>query len=62
VPIILYKNMAISPTCDVCGKKLKEFGGLIFSPPDKKDIVRKYHICQDCFKRLKKSFKKMKRK
>jgi len=54
--------MAISPTCDVCGKKLKEFGGLIFSPPDKKDIVRKYHICQDCFKRLKKSFKKMKRK
>lgn len=50
--------MAISPICNKCGKELKKFGELIFSPPNKKDIVKKYHICQDCFKKLEKSFKK----
>jgi len=52
--------MAISPICNKCGKELKKFGGLIFSPPTKQNIVKKYHICRDCFKKLTKSFKEKK--
>jgi hypothetical protein len=26
--------MAIKPKCDKCGKELKEFGGILFSPPN----------------------------
>jgi len=54
--------MSISPICHICEKELKRFGGLIFGPPNKKDIVKKYHICRDCFKKLEKSFKKIKEK
>jgi len=48
--------MAISPICDICREELRNFGGLIFGPPNKKGVVKKYHICQDCFEKLKKSF------
>jgi len=37
---MLYKNMAISPICNICGKELKKFGGLIFTPPDKKTLSK----------------------
>lgn len=47
--------MAISPICDVvnCRKELREFGGIVLSPPDPKDArVRKIHVCQDCYEQL----------
>lgn len=50
--------MSINPICNKCGNELKEFGGLIFSPLDKKDIVKKYHICRKCFKKIEKSINK----
>jgi len=40
--------MAIKPVCDKCKKELKEFGGILFSPP-KDNIVRKFHICVKCY-------------
>ena len=48
--------MSISPVCNKCGKRLKEFGGLVFSPPNKKDIVKKYHLCVRCFVDVEKKF------
>ena len=35
--------------CDVCKSILKELGGLLFSPPDKRGKVKKYHVCKDCW-------------
>jgi len=43
-------NMAIKPKCDKCKKELKEFGGILLSPPDKKGLVKKFHLCQACYK------------
>lgn len=50
--------MAIKPICDRCGEELDEFGALLFSPPDKKNMVRKYHLCKSCFKIIVAQFKK----
>ncbi|MDQ5944184.1 MAG: hypothetical protein QG658_251 [Patescibacteria group bacterium] len=44
--------MAISPVCDLCRKKLKDFGALLFSPPNKKANVKKFHVCKPCYKNL----------
>lgn len=44
--------MAIAPVCDVCKKELKDFGGLLFSPPNEKSTVHKYHICKKCYKKF----------
>lgn len=38
----------IKPICCRCGKELKEFGAILLSPP-KDDMVKKYHICVECF-------------
>jgi len=35
--------------CHYCDKELEETGGLLFSPPDADDIVKKHHICVDCY-------------
>ncbi len=48
--------MSIKPICDSCGKELEDFGGLLFSPPQGKN-VKKYHICKDCYGKLVKTFK-----
>ena len=50
--------MAIKPICDKCGNELSAFGGLLFSPPDSKNIVKKYHLCVECFDKLVSSFGK----
>ncbi|MBS3058642.1 MAG: hypothetical protein J4478_04550 [Candidatus Diapherotrites archaeon] len=50
--------MAIKPICDSCGKELDKFGALLFSPPDSGNIVRKFHVCVECFEKLKASFRK----
>lgn len=42
--------MAIKPLCDRCKKELKEFGGILLSPPDKQNKVRKFHLCVECYK------------
>lgn len=48
----------IEPKCDHCGEELRDHGGLIFSPPHKTppdckvNDVRKFHICQACWKDL----------
>jgi hypothetical protein len=50
--------MAIKPHCDKCKKELKEFGALLFSPPNKEGTVKKFHLCQDCYKEVIIHFKK----
>jgi hypothetical protein len=40
--------MSIKPVCSRCGKELKEFGGLLFSPPEDDDMVKKWHLCKSC--------------
>ena len=50
--------MAIKPICDRCNKELKAFGALLFSPPDKKSMVKKFHVCVPCYKELVKEFKR----
>ncbi|MEK7630409.1 MAG: hypothetical protein AAB417_00040 [Patescibacteria group bacterium] len=40
--------MAIKPKCDKCKKELKEFGGILLSPP-KGNTVKKFHLCKKCY-------------
>lgn len=49
--------MSIKPKCDKCKKELKDFGGILLSPPDKREKVRKYHICKECYIKLEKELK-----
>jgi len=49
--------MAIKPKCDKCKKELKEFGGILLSPP-KKNMVRKFHLCKKCYQEIYRNFKK----
>ncbi len=35
--------------CDFCTKVLREMGALLFSPPTKKGIVKKFHVCAPCY-------------
>lgn len=44
--------MAIQPICDKCHQKLQEFGALLFSPPDDKSNVKKFHLCKNCYQEL----------
>lgn len=44
--------MVIKPICDKCGKELTEFGALLFSPPNEDKNVKKFHLCNDCYKKL----------
>lgn len=44
--------MAIIPVCDFCKKELVDFGALLFSPPDGKGNVKKYHVCKNCYKKI----------
>lgn len=43
--------MAIKPKCNKCGKQLKAFGAILFSPP-KKNMVKKFHLCQKCYRKI----------
>jgi len=52
--------MSIKPKCDKCGKELDAFGALLFSPPDRKNNTKKFHICVDCYKKIAASMKKKK--
>lgn len=48
--------MAIKPKCDKCGKELDKFGAILFSPPNERSEVKKYHICVDCYQEMIKDF------
>lgn len=50
--------MALKPKCDRCKKELKEFGALLFSPPNKKNTIKKFHLCVQCYEDLKKETKR----
>lgn|GEM_PF-2027420 len=41
--------MAIKPICDKCKKELIKFSGILFSPPDESNTVKKFHICKACY-------------
>jgi len=43
--------MAIKPICDSCKKELVDYGALLFSPP-KKNSVKKYHLCKECYRKI----------
>jgi hypothetical protein len=49
--------MAIRPKCDKCGEELNDFGAILLSPPNEKNEVRKFHLCQACYKTLAASLK-----
>jgi hypothetical protein len=49
--------MAIRPICNKCKKELKDFGAILISPPEKKNRVKKFHLCKDCYQKIRKSFK-----
>lgn len=48
--------MAIKPVCDKCQKELEDFGAILLSPPDKNNNIRKYHLCENCYIEITKSF------
>ena len=50
---VMGNNMAIRPQCDKCKKELKEFGAILLSPPGKKNLVRKFHLCKKCYRQIK---------
>ena len=49
--------MAIKPNCDKCEKELLDFGAILFGPPDKDSKVEKFHICKECYEKIKDDFK-----
>jgi len=50
--------MAIVPVCDKCKKELNQYGGLLFSPPDKNSVTKKWHLCKDCYEEIIQNFDK----
>jgi hypothetical protein len=44
--------MSIKPLCDKCKKELSEFGGILLSPPDNENKVKKYHLCAKCYNEI----------
>ena len=52
--------MAIRPLCDACQNELEEFGGILLSPPDRTNKVRKFHLCKNCYNDILVQMKKKK--
>ncbi len=48
--------MAIKPVCDKCKNELTDFGGILLSPPDYQNNVKKYHLCKACYAEVVESF------
>lgn len=44
--------MPIKPVCDKCKKELGDFGAILLSPPDKKNKVKKFHLCKFCYRKI----------
>ena len=45
-------QMAIKPLCDMCENELTEYGAIVLSPPNEKNMVRKFHLCVECYRKL----------
>lgn len=45
--------MPISPICDKCHKELEEYGGILLSPPEEDGRVEKFHLCRNCYEKIK---------
>lgn len=43
--------------CDKCKKELMKFGGILLSPPDENGMVKKFHLCEECYEDIVKGFK-----
>ena len=43
----------INPKCNYCNDELNEFGAILLSPPDKLNSVLKFHICKNCYEKIK---------
>ena len=46
--------MAISPKCDMqlsvsCEGELRQYGAILFGPPDEDGYTRKRHLCVPCY-------------
>lgn len=39
----------IKPVCNKCNEELNDFGGILLSPPDSDDNVKKHHLCKECY-------------
>jgi hypothetical protein len=48
--------MAIQPVCNKCKKELTDFGGILLSPPNNDNEVKKYHLCKACYADIIESF------
>jgi hypothetical protein len=35
--------------CDLCKELLTKPGALLFSPPNQRGYVKKFHLCQGCY-------------
>lgn len=44
--------MVIKPICYMCGQELKEFGAILFGPPDESSKVEKFHLCEECYEEI----------
>ena len=42
----------MKPKCTLCKKRFEKYGAILLSPP-KKNMVKKFHICCDCYKWVK---------
>ena len=38
--------------CEMCKKELEDFGGILLSPPNEKNEVRKFHLCVNCYDKV----------
>jgi len=43
----------IKVNCFKCGGELSLLGALLFSPPNEKGQVDKFHICRECYYEVK---------
>ncbi len=43
----------IKPICNKCENELKEFGGILLSPPDNEGKIKKMHLCKECYEKVK---------
>lgn len=44
--------MAITPLCDKCHNELNDYGAILLSPPDSDSMVKKLHLCKNCYQQI----------
>ena len=46
----------IKPIYDKCKKELEDFGGILLSPLNEENKVKKLHLCKQCYQKIINSF------